>query len=230
LEAQRDYTDTEKFSVLVERLSKHGFRVVGRPEMSGYQKATKLIPPNGRKPRPGQLALVYTHMNGTRVLCWTTFNEAFGKFIDKGLAAAWVLILNQQGEARHISRMIKRVDKFVDRIFKECLINKNRVAGSAYCPSCSAPTKLAWRREYVRGRYWICSRAGVHMSNGDKPPTFPFNHGLSGKLLEYVEARNVRRDKYASKRRKEGKDPYHQMKTRKRWLRGNRPNPQSDPK
>jgi hypothetical protein len=156
-------------------------------------------------------------MNGMKVLCWTTFNMKSGEFLEKGSAAAWVLILNQEGEARHISRMIKRVGRFVYRILKECVINKTRVRGSAYCPSCGAPMKLAWRPEYLRGRYWICSHAGLHHEKKEKPPTFPFNHGISGNLLLYIEGRNKVRRKYANSKRKEGKDPQHQMKHRKKW-------------
>jgi len=221
LEAKRDYTDLEKFSALVVKLSKHGFRVVERGEMAGYQRSSgDLTPPEGRKPRPGQIALVYTHMNGTRVLCWTTFNMSSGTFINKGLVAAWVLILNKQGVARHTSRMIKRVDKFVDRILKECLINKTRVDKSAYCPSCGAPMMIAWRNEYIGGRYWICSSASSHRKKGEKPPTFPFNHGLTGDLLERVQERDVKRRKYSVKRLKMGKNPNHQRLSRKKWNKG----------
>lgn len=220
MEAKKEYTDAEKFAALVSKLSKHGFRVVERGEMSGYQKAIKLIPPNGRKPHPGQVALLYVHMNGMRVLCWTTFNRASGEFIHKGDVAAWVLILNKEGESRHISRMIKREGLFVRRILKECIINKARVVSSAYCSVCGAPMKLAWRREYLRGRYWICSRAGVHVQNKQKIPTLGFNNGVTGDLLEYIDTRTKVRRKYANKRRKAGKDPQHQMKNRKKWNRG----------
>ncbi len=217
METTEKYTDLQKFSALVEKLLKHGFRVVERAEMSKYQKAANLIPPDGRKPRKGQTALLYTHINGMKVLCWTTFNMRYSKFSDAGVAAAWVLILDKDGEARHISRMIKRVGAFVDRILKECVINKTRVASSDYCPSCGAPMKLNWRREYLRGRYWICSRAGVHKKKGENLPIFSFNNGIEGKLLVYLNKRNKSRTKYAKKRRKEGKDPQHQMKTRKKW-------------
>lgn len=219
METTEKYTDLQKFSALVQKLQRHGFRLVERAEMSQYQKAANLIPPDGRKPRKGQTALLYTHVNGMKVLCWTTFNMRYNKFSDKGVAAAWVLILDKEGEARHISRMIKRVGMFVDRILKECVINKTRVASSAYCPSCGAPMKLNWRREYLRGRYWICSRAGVHKQKKESIPTFSFNNGISGKLLIFLEKRNRLRRRYSDKRRKEGKDPQHQMKNRKKWTK-----------
>jgi len=154
-----------------------------------------------------------------RVFCWTTYDRRTEEFIKKDRASSWVLILDRNGEARHKSRQIRRVGKFCKRILWECLINKMRVEGSSYCPSCGSPMKLSWRRKYIRGRYWICPRAGVHKQKKEKPPTFPFNHGLHGELLVYVNKRNKPRDKYAKKRRKEGKDPQYQMKHRKKWTK-----------
>lgn len=220
MEAKREYTDAEKFAALVDKLSKHGFRVVERGEMAGYHKAIKLIPPNDRKPRPGQVALLYVHISGMKVLCWPTFSRSINSFIEKGKSSAWVLIVNKDGEARHISRMIRRTGTFVDRLLKESLINKTRVESSAFCPKCNAPMKLEWNRKFLRGRYWICTRAKEHLEKKEPVPRFGMNDGLSGKLLALVKKRTKKRDKYARKRKAEGKDPKHQMKTRKKWKRG----------
>ncbi len=218
---QKDLTttlsDKQKFTLLSNRLIFHGFREILRKEKVQHQKAISLVVPKGRLPRPGQVGFMWVHSNGMRVFCWPTYDRRAEEFIKKGRASSWVLILDRNGEARHKSRQIRRVGKFCKRILWECLINKIRVASSPYCPSCGAPMKLNWRRKYIRGRYWICSRAGIHRQKKEKPPTFPFNHGIEGKLLVYLNKRNKPRTKYAKKRRKEGKDPQHQMKTRKKW-------------
>jgi hypothetical protein len=220
LEAKKEPTDLEKFSALVEKLKKHGFRVVERKEMSGYHNAIKLMPPKGRKPRPGQVALLYTHISGMQVLCWPTFSRKTNSFIEKAKASAWVLTLNNNREARHKSRMIRRTGKFVNRILKECLIHKARIDASAYCPSCGAPMKLEWSKKFLRGRYWICTRAKDHQQNQQPLPRFGMNNGLSGNLLTLVNRRTKKRNKYARKRKAEGKDPQHQMKNRKPWNKG----------
>ncbi len=218
---QKDLTttlsDKQKFTRLSNRLIFHGFREIPRKEKSQHQKAISLVVPKGRLPRPGQVGFMWVHSNGTRVFCWPTYDKRAEEFIKKGRASSWVLILDKDGVAHHKSRQIRRVGKFCKRILWECLINKTRVASSAYCPSCGAPMNIRRRREYLRGRYWICSRASVHRKKGEEIPILPFNHGIEGELLVYVNKRNKLRGEYANKRRKEGKDPQHQMKTRKKW-------------
>lgn len=211
-------TDRQKIDALVLQLKKIGFEVLSYSEVQELRKLNSfdLVPPLGRTPRPRQLILALK-LNNKIILCLTTFLYSTDMFAGKGMAAAWILILNEHNVARHISRPIRRIGKFCNRIYYECNINKMRVEGGV-C-ECGANMDIFWGNKYLRVRYFKCPNGSLHRDRGEKTPIKDFNYGVKGKYLEYVMKRTKRRQKYAVKRRAISKDPQHAMKHRKKWIR-----------
>lgn len=213
-------SEWEKFEAFAGKLVKLGFRIIPEREKKDHQKVLDLVPPKGRKKRPGQTMLVFHHSSGLSVWVLTTFNMRTASLIPKGSAKAWVLI-TELGKSRpsYFSTSIKRTGKFWNKLLQAARICHERVSNVPIC-KCGHYMSIAMTPKAIGARFWRCSHGENHV--GEKLPTADWDTGISERNMEIVKKKRKARGKYREKRRAEGKDPNHARLHRRRWGFGKR--------
>lgn len=203
-------TEKERFDAFLQVMIRNGFRLIPQTEKKEHHKALGLIPPEGRKPRAGQSALIYSHITRMQVFVWTTFLPSTGELIPKGDAMAWVLIINEVGGVEYFNP-IKRIGLYWNSLKDSAIACKERVEYRPRCKreQCGKFMDIARRSDAVKARFWRCKD---HPDESER-----WDHGVSPKKVDILKTKRKSRAMYKALRRKAGKSVNQAMLTRKKW-------------
>jgi hypothetical protein len=147
-------------------------------------------------------------------IVWSTFDETLGRARDKD--AGWALI-REGDKVRYFSRPHNRTGNFLKNLLESACIAQQRVLNFPICPECRARMKIV-KGKNLKSRYLECRRVAFHPNK--KPVWLSWDHGLPVIVLERVQKRRKKRQRYQEKLRKEGKSPGAAMQRRIGWKVG----------
>ncbi|HTH92914.1 MAG TPA: hypothetical protein VL576_00315 [Candidatus Paceibacterota bacterium] len=209
----RAYQFTEKhFFAFAAKVIAQGFRRIEPYEFSAELRVANVEPPTPRIGR--EEGFVFCTM-GLEVRVWTSFiiKEGGIRIPDSG----WVVI-REHGVAKYFAPQMYRTKNFFKRMLDWAIICKEHIQARPVCPSgkafMSIIRKIHYRTKSVR-YYWGCEEGG---HDHPKPPTAPWDIGLSPRSLKIVELKRKRRRKYNEKRKLDNKPVFGTArKIRKGW-------------
>ena len=189
-----------------ERIAAVGYRQITQPEFANFFQALGLRAPRIRKGR--EIGFTFS-ANGLTAIVWTTFLDTEDQAREED--AGWVLIL-ERGKIKYSSHPMMRTSGFLEKLFMQAKIARERVAKRPLCPSCYGYMDIE-RGNGMKSRYWIC-RSAEHKEYTEQ---FPWDFGLCQESLRFVKLERRIRGRYYRKLKKEGRKIGQAMLSRRLW-------------
>ncbi len=201
----------EDFLKFKEQILVLGFKQIGKKEFENDFYRLDLKAPRSQ---PSREAGFEFFSNGLRVKVWTTFVEPMSEARSSDLG--WVLI-TKGDDAQYFAHPMRRTKNFFVNLLSYAKACKERIENRPTCNDQRCRRLFIIKIGKGGGRYWSCDNRELH---GEKLPKEDWDAGLSDQSQIFVKQERKEKERYRTKRRKEGKSIGMAKITRKKWKVG----------